>query len=68
MSYWEPIATPSSHLEPPEAIEQWCEWCEKETTYCDCQTCEECGEHRPCIKVKIDDDSFWLCSEHRVIR
>ena len=61
MGYWEPIATPGSHMEPPDPEEEWCEICEEELIYCDCVSCESCGERGPWEKVQSESEMLYLC-------
>lgn len=63
VGYWEPIATPSSHLEPPEPVEWSCPTCEQDSQDCPCGTCEACGERAEVRRYKVEDDEAWLCDE-----
>lgn len=65
MGYWEPIATPGSHLEPPDPVEWVCDVCEQDEQDCECHSCEECGEYGPATKISVDDEFWWVCDEHK---
>ena len=63
MTYWEPIATPASHLEPPDPVEWTCDNCEQDSTDCECGTCEACGERTTVHRYKVEDCEAWLCDD-----
>ena len=61
VGYWEPIATPSSHLEPPEPVEWFCDVCDKDSQDCGCGRCEACGERGEVRRYMVEDCDAWLC-------
>lgn len=65
MTYWEPIATPSSHLEPPEPEEEICDACERDMDVCDCGECDSCGNTGLTEQVESGDETLWLCENCR---
>lgn len=62
MTYLEPVRTPDRYLEPPEPEPWFCETCEEEyEAYCECGTCEACGERGDVRKYMVEDCEAWLC-------
>ena len=59
-----PKLTHSAALEPPEPKEWHCETCDEEyEAYCECGTCEACGERKEIHKYMVEDCEAWLCDE-----
>ena len=63
MTYWEPIATPGSHLEPPDPVEWICDVCDLDEYDCECGTCEACGNGGEVTKMKSGDEILDLCGK-----
>ena len=61
MTYWEPIATPGSHLEPPDPVEWSCHVCDKDSADCECGNCEACGDRGEVHRYTVEDCEAWLC-------
>ena len=63
VDYWEPIATPSSHLEPPDP-DEICGDCEEWMDECICNEprCEDCNKVADRL-ITVDDCEGWVCNE-----
>ena len=61
MTYWEPVRTPSSHLEPRESAPWVCDRCERDDAYCECEQCEGCHEYAKTETVQSGDEIMTLC-------
>ncbi len=65
MTYWEPVRTLSSHLEPREHAAWICDGCERDDAYCECEQCEGCHEYAKCHTVRSGDEIMTLCADCR---
>lgn len=63
MNYWEPIATPGSHLEPPDP-DEYCDECEELMDDCTCAgpLCVGCGAMAT-KEVRYEDVIEDFCDE-----
>jgi hypothetical protein len=58
----EPVRIPDRYLEPPEPKPEVCEICDHDSDYCDCGTCDACGELSPTRETQSGDELLALCT------